>query len=83
MYSYFVNKLLTIYTLHDELLSYLSLPSSLPLLQLTVKLKSKRKFRRDSSVAKHVINLHSIGIIDNDNENDSNIQKVSDCKLNF
>ncbi|XP_019850802.1 PREDICTED: uncharacterized protein LOC100638384 [Amphimedon queenslandica] len=43
--------------------------------KLTVKLKSKRKFRRDLSVAKHVINLHSIGIIDNENEDDSNIQK--------
>ena len=46
-----------------------------------VKLKSKRKFRRDSSVAKHVIDLHSIGIIDNENDDDNNIIKVSQLHM--
>lgn len=51
---------------------------TLSLSQLMVKLKNKRKFRRNSSVAKHIISLDSLGIIDGHSDN-NNIQKVSEA----
>lgn len=51
---------------------------TLSLSQLLVKLKNKRKFRRNNSVAKHIISLDSLGIIDNHSDN-NNIQKVSEA----
>ena len=51
---------------------------TLSLSQLMVKLKNKRKFRRNNSVAKHIISLDSLGIIDNHSDN-NNIQKVSEA----